>query len=87
MAELAEALGREDGAEVRAQLRALVEAVRLIPEDGTLRVEVRGALAAVLALGSGARNAESPSCVAGALVSQLSVDAGTGFGLWRTQVH
>jgi hypothetical protein len=87
VAELADALAREDGAEVREQLRGLVEGVRLIPEGAELRVEVRGALAAVLALGNEAQNAKNPSLLAGVLVSQIKMDAGTGFGLWRTRLQ
>ena len=79
VAELADALAREDGAEVREQLRGLVEEVRLLPEEGVLRVDVRGALALVLALGNEVRDAKSPSLLAGALVLQIKMDAGTGF--------
>jgi hypothetical protein len=36
--------------QIIAILRSLVEAILLVPEDGTLRVEVRGELAGILAL-------------------------------------
>jgi hypothetical protein len=78
-------LSGADGAAAREQVRALVEEVRLIPEEGVLRVEVRGALAAILSLGSG--NAKSPSAMAEALCGQIKRDAGTGFGLCRTELR
>ena len=50
-----EALAAEDGGhEVREALRALVEAVVLVPDDGRLAIEVKGDLAAILALGANA---------------------------------
>ena len=49
MAALHEALAAEDGHEVREAIRALVEAIVLVPEDGRLAIEVRGDLAAILA--------------------------------------
>ena len=55
VAALHEALAAEDGGhEVREALRALVEAVVLVPDDGRLAIEVRGDLAAILALGASA---------------------------------
>ena len=50
MATLQDALAAEDGYEARAAIRALVEAIVLVPEDGRLAIEVRGDLAAILAL-------------------------------------
>ena len=47
-------MAAEDGHEVREAIRALVEAIVLVPEDGRLAIEVRGDLAAILALGSNA---------------------------------
>ncbi|MCA8880525.1 MAG: hypothetical protein KDA73_11335 [Rhodobacteraceae bacterium] len=53
-------------------MRGLIEAVRLMPEDGRLAIELVGALAGILALAdanaprSGARGARSGSVVAGA---------------------
>ena len=55
VAALHEALAAEDGGhEVREAMRALVEAVVLVPDDGRLAIEVRGDLAAILALGQNA---------------------------------
>ena len=51
VAALHEASAAEDGHEVREAIRALVEAIVLVPEDGKLAIEVRGDLAAILALG------------------------------------
>jgi site-specific DNA recombinase len=79
MADLARLLAEEGSAEAREAVRGLVEEVRLVPEDGRLRVEVRGALGAILALAEGARNGERPGGVAEAFVSQIKRDAGTGF--------
>ena len=51
VAALHEALAADDGIEVREALRALVEAIVLVPDHGTLAVEVRGDLSEILALG------------------------------------
>jgi site-specific DNA recombinase len=37
-------------------IRTLIDEVRLIPEDGQLRVELRGALAGILALATNNKN-------------------------------
>ena len=51
---LHEALARSDTrAEASEALRARIEAVLLVPEDGRLQVELRGDLAALLACASG----------------------------------
>src|ERR1700761_1405270 len=42
VASLIEALAQEDAAEARELVRGLVDEIRLIPESGTLRVEIRG---------------------------------------------
>ena len=42
VATLQEALAAKDGHEVREAIRALVEAIVLVPEDGKLAIEVRG---------------------------------------------
>lgn len=52
MATLQQAREDEDGFEVRGSLRGLVETIVLVPDDGTLAIEVRGDLAAILALGA-----------------------------------
>jgi len=84
--ELSAALSGESGAEAREVIRGLVEEIRLVPEGGQLRIEVRGELGAMLRLAEGARNAERPDDVAGAFWVQIKMDAGTGFGFWRTPV-
>jgi hypothetical protein len=61
-------------------VRGLVEAIRLVPEAGRLRIEVRGELGAILRLAEGARggrNAERPGSVPEALLVQIKMDAGT----------
>ena len=66
-------------------VRGLVEVIRLVPEGGDLRIEVRGALGAILALAEGARAASGPGNakrlggVAEAFALQIKMDAGTGF--------
>ena len=75
---LHEALAAEDGAETREAIRALVEAIVLVPEDGRLRIEVRGDLAAILALGQNA-NTRPVGRVDEALLEQVKLVAGAGF--------
>ncbi|MEQ9145434.1 MAG: hypothetical protein RLO08_13865, partial [Parvibaculaceae bacterium] len=42
-------------------MRALIDTIRLVPDNGTLRVELHGELGALLRLcGSGSRNASRP---------------------------
>ena len=53
------------------------EAVVLVPEDGDLRVEIRGELAAILSLASAGHGARTAS--AGAEAGALKVVAGRGF--------
>jgi hypothetical protein len=92
VAEFSEALSADDGAEARKLLRSLVDAIRLVPEGGKLRIEVRGDLGAILRLAeearsagaggscaSGPENGKRPNCVAEALLMQIEMDAGTGF--------
>jgi len=75
VAALHEALAGEDAGTAREQIRALVDEIRLIPcptdPKAPLRIEVRGALAAMLALGSG-----SSAATALALASQFKLVAG-----------
>jgi DNA invertase Pin-like site-specific DNA recombinase len=79
IADLARVLDTDDAAEAREVVRGLVEAIRLVPEEGRLRIEVRGELGAILRLAEGARNGERPGVVAEAFVEQIKMDAGTGF--------
>ncbi|MGY0794201.1 recombinase family protein [Azospirillum argentinense] len=64
-------------AEAAELIRSLIEAVVLMPEDGTLRVDLHGALAGILALCSGTRKA-GPVSGAG-LAEQIKMVAGAGF--------
>lgn len=83
VADLTRLLGQDDAAEARELIRGLVDEIRLVPEAGLLRIEVRGALGAILALAESAmtvqtyRNAKSPGSVAGAFMEQIKMDAGT----------
>ena len=83
VAELTTALAADDAAEAREQVRALVEEVRLVPEGGKLRIEVRGELGAILRLAEGAQTRQRPGTGgAGALadlVEQTKGGAGAGF--------
>ncbi len=75
---LLEVLARDDSAEARDVVRGLIEAITLIPEDGKLRVEIRGELASILALSASGRTA--PSAVsAEAVAQQVKMVAGIGF--------
>ena len=69
-------LAKDDAAEVRELIRGLVEAIVLVPEDGKLRVEIRGELASILALAEGARR-EKGAGDTGALCAQVKMVAGT----------
>ena len=77
VANLVEALGHEDTASAREQLRSLVETVTLYPDGKSQRVEVRGELAAILGLTASARgrSAAEPAMLA----EQVKMVAGTGF--------
>jgi hypothetical protein len=80
VAQLTEVLAEEDGAEAREMVGGLVEEIRLVPEAGRLRIEVRGELGAILRLAEGVRNQQRPGPGgAGALVGPVDLDAGTGF--------
>ena len=58
-------------------IRSLIDEIRLIPEDGHLRVELRGELASVLAL---AANGKKPGDLSAAgLAEQIKMVAGVGF--------
>ncbi len=54
VATLSATLARDDAAEARDVIRGLVESITLVPEDGRLRIEIRGELAAILRLAEGA---------------------------------
>lgn len=54
IAELARVPEGDDAAEAQEEVRGLVEAIRLVPERGALRIEVRGEFGAILRLAEGA---------------------------------
>ena len=75
---LQDALEADDADAARARIRSLVEEIRLVPAptdpNAPLTIEVRGQLAAMLALGSGEDDKASE-----AFASQLKMVAGAGF--------
>jgi site-specific DNA recombinase len=79
VSELIAELQAEDSDGLRTRLRTLVDEIRLVPADGGLRVEVRGALGGILRLASG----DAPGQLAGTVPDmfglQIKLDAGTGF--------
>lgn len=75
VAELSRTLAAEDATEARELVRGLVEEIRLVPEAGRLRIEVQGALGAILSLAEGADKAGSGDVLA----RQVKMVAGTGF--------
>ena len=83
MAQLAEVLAEDDNAEARELVRGLVETIRLVPQDGRLRIEVHGELGGILRFAD-PQTRKRPSDVAEAFWTQIERDAGTVFGLWRT---
>ena len=77
--ELHAALRQEDAAgPARELVRGLVEAIVFLPEDGRLRVEVRGELAAILRL-SGCANEKAPAGRPELLAEEIKMVAGAGF--------
>ena len=78
VAGLIEMLARDDVAAIREQVRSLIETIVLTPAGGVLRVEIRGALAAILALTSAAKG-KSAGVGADALGVQIKMVAGIGF--------
>jgi site-specific DNA recombinase len=76
--ELHAALKADDAGPARELVRGLIDAIVLVPEDGRLRVEVRGELAAILRL-SGCADEKAPAGGPGLLAEQIKVVAGAGF--------
>jgi site-specific DNA recombinase len=73
VADLHEALNaKETRAEAAEALRQLIDEIRLVPEDGSLQIELKGDLAAILALSS-----EHPRAAAAGV--QVTLVAGAGF--------
>jgi site-specific DNA recombinase len=58
-------------------VRGLVETITLVPEDGHLRIVVRGELGAILQLASGAQAARAGD--AREMAEQIKMVAGAGF--------
>ena len=58
-------------------VRELVEEIRLVPEEGRLRIEVRGELASNLRLAEGALSTKSAGLSVDALCAQIKLVAGT----------
>jgi hypothetical protein len=83
LAALHEALAAEGGLEVQEAIRALVDAIVLVPENGNLAVEVKGDLAAILALGQNA-NTRPRGRVHDDLLVQVKLVAGARLSLRRT---
>jgi site-specific DNA recombinase len=74
--ELASALQREDtGLEASEMLRGLIDSIVLIPDEGQLRIELRGNLAAMLAAAQ--QTKRSPE--SGDLIVPVQLVAGGGF--------
>jgi site-specific DNA recombinase len=72
---LSDALNNEElRAEAAETLRAMIQAIRLIPQDGELAIELVGELAGILAL----THEKNPRAL-GSGVRQLTVVAGAGF--------
>ncbi len=70
-----------DAGETREPLRGLVDTIRVIPEEGQLRIAVPGELGAILRLAErpdGGRIGECPGVEAEALVERIKLYAGTG---------
>ncbi len=78
VAALVETLARDDAAEIREQVRGLIECIVLVPADGGLRVDVRGELATILMLASSG-NKEGADREIDALCGQVKMVAGIGF--------
>ena len=82
VARLHEGLDGDDAAAVRERVRALVEEIRLIPsrndQRAPLQVEVRGKLAALLALGLQGTTTKNDAS-SEELASQVKLVAGAGF--------
>ena len=77
VADLTKALGSEETrAEAFELIRSLIDGIVLIPEDGALKVELRGDLAGILTLCSQRKN---PSGLSPEGLEQLKLVAGGGF--------
>ena len=81
-------LGDANGTGAREVVRSLIREIRLGPEEGRLRIEVRRELSSILALTSGAENAQREyrltAITGGGRRGAVEVHGnGTGDGGWR----
>lgn len=76
MVKLTEVLAQDDHAEAREVVCELVDVIRLIPQDGRLRIEVRGELGGILRFAD-PETRKRPGDVVEAFLSQIKRDAGT----------
>ena len=67
------------------RLSALIEAVVLTPEDGNLAIDLRGQLASILSLCTGAETQKASAGMTEEAL-QIKVVAGTGFDRCRTRI-
>ena len=65
-------------------IRSLIDEIRLMPEDGTLRIELRGELAGIFALAAESKKPSSLSATG--LAEQIKMVAGTRSHLYRTAI-
>ena len=77
VANLVEALNAPDTvADAAEAIRDLIEAVRLVPEEGELKIEIYGELAALISLGQERKNKHPGGDTSGV---QVTLVAGAGF--------
>src|SRR5262249_56920259 len=60
-------------------IRSLIEAIRLVPEDGKLRIEIKGELAGILELCRDADQTKPGGLSTAGLGEQIKMGAGGGF--------
>jgi hypothetical protein len=73
-----------DGAEAMEMIRSLMEELVLTAENGTLRIDLTGELAAILSI---AQNGQMPRPEDEARASQVKLVAGAGYHLYRTSLR
>ena len=79
-----EALNAPDTlADAAEAIRGLIEAVRLMPEEGELKIEIYGELAALITLGQNHKNKHPGGDTSGV---QLTLVAGAHSHLYRTSL-
>jgi site-specific DNA recombinase len=83
VATLSEALANpETRPEAFDTIRSLIDEIRLVPEDGKLRIDIYGELAGILAIAANTNKPGSLSTVGQS--EQIKMVAGAGNQLWRT---